>query len=274
MNPARLTGHFIAGGAGPVFVLLREPPGTPKGGVLVVPPFAEEMNKCRRMVTEVGHRLCAQGWVTVLPDLYGTGDSAGEFAEARWATWRDDLSATVAWAATRGVDVSALLAIRLGAALAESLVAMPGGRAFDRTVLWQPVFDGARFLNQFLRLRTAASLMEDRKESVTDLRKRLESGATVEVGGYELPGALARDLENASAPEVCSARLGRVTWMELKRDSEATLPAPSAKMIERTRGAGAEVEVGTFVGEPFWSSTEIVVNPAMVDATARALTGA
>jgi hypothetical protein len=50
---ARLTGHFIAGPKGPIFVLLREPPDASRGCVIVVPPFAEEMNKCRRMVTEV-----------------------------------------------------------------------------------------------------------------------------------------------------------------------------------------------------------------------------
>jgi hypothetical protein len=47
-----------------------------------VPPFAEEMNKSRRMIAEVGRRLEGSGVGMLLVDLFGTGDSEGEFAQA------------------------------------------------------------------------------------------------------------------------------------------------------------------------------------------------
>ena len=54
----------------------------------MVPPFAEEMNKCRPMVTEVALGLAESGIASIVPDLYGTGDSGGDFSEGDWETWQ------------------------------------------------------------------------------------------------------------------------------------------------------------------------------------------
>ena len=97
MRPARISGHFVQSGKGPIFVLRRVPVGPVAGTVLVVPPFAEEMNKCRRIVTEVALGLADRGVATLVPDLHGTGDSAGDFAEADWATWCGNLADAVEW---------------------------------------------------------------------------------------------------------------------------------------------------------------------------------
>ena len=58
MSRRSVSGQFIDGAKGPIFVLAREPAAGVRGCVLVVPPFAEEMNKCRRMVTEVASSAC------------------------------------------------------------------------------------------------------------------------------------------------------------------------------------------------------------------------
>jgi hypothetical protein len=136
-----------------------------------------------------------------------------------------------------------------------------------RTVLWQPVFDGTRFLTQFLRLRTAASLMEDRKESVADLRAQLKAGEAIEVAGYRLSGELANDLDAVAAPERLPAAFGDVSWLEVVRDAESPLPAPAMKLIDQTRAQGGTITSCGLPGEPFWSSTEIVVNRSVVSAT-------
>ena len=85
MNP-----FFLVGGQGTLFAIYYPPAaGVPRrDGVLYVPPFAEEMNKSRRLVALQARRLAAAGFGVLVPDLYGTGDSAGDFAEARWSIWR------------------------------------------------------------------------------------------------------------------------------------------------------------------------------------------
>jgi exosortase A-associated hydrolase 2 len=271
VNPARVSGHFIDGQAGPIHVVLRRPTvGAARGCVLVVPPFAEEMNKCRRMIATVAIELAAQGVSTVMPDLHGTGDSSGDFADASWHVWRGDLARTVAWAQAQGSSVTGVLAIRLGCALAVDCVADGSLAAVERAVLWQPVLNGDRFLMQFLRLRVAASLMQDRKESLGELRAWLQSGRAVGIAGYTLSPALAKELSEVSCDMRLRALAGRLHWMEVVRSADSEVPVATIRLIDLVRAAGRAVQVSKFEGEPFWSSTEIVVNRPMGEATVRA----
>lgn len=273
MSRTNVSGQFIDGTKGSIFVLSRQPIAPAVGCVMVVPPFAEEMNKSRRMVTETALGLAERGIATLVPDVFGTGDSGGDFFDADWVTWQDDVVRTARWSAGRGVPITGILAIRLGCALAASVLAAGVIGPVARTVLWQPVFDGGRFLTQFLRLRTAASLMADRKESIADLRGRLQSGEVVEVAGYGLTAQLAADLDAVVSPGCLPQQFGHVAWMEIIREVEAELPVPSAKLIDQTRSAGGRVDLRLFPGEPFWASTEIVRNREMTHAAVQFLAG-
>jgi exosortase A-associated hydrolase 2 len=268
VNTSSMSGHLLQGGAGCIFVLLRQPPGA-RFGVLVAPPFAEEMNKCRRMVTELASRLTERGLAVVVPDLFGTGDSAGDFSDASWEGWQGDLESVVRWCGERQIDLTGLLAIRSGAALAISTLASGKISPFERTVLWQPVFDGAQAATRFLRLRVAASLGEqDRKETVRDIRRRLACGEVVDVAGYRLTGRLVEDLEGVANPDQLPVGFGRTLWIDVVRDESQSVPSGLTGLIESTRKMGRIVECRAVAGEPYWSSTEIVVNGPVVDASA------
>lgn len=272
MSRARLRAQFLEAPAGRSFVVLRQP--RPAGGaVLVVPPFAEEMNKSRRMIAEVGRRLEQTGVGMLAIDLFGTGDSEGEFAQADWQRWKADVAAAVRWAAAEGAPVRGMLAIRLGCILGGEALA-DIGHSVQRTVLWQPIVSGRRFLEQFLRLRVAASMMGgDSKETVAGLRGRLKSGELLEVAGYEISGTLADQLDAAELQPFLRAHLGALHWMETVRSADTALPVPSTKAIEFARASGVEVTAHPVTGEPFWSSTEIVCLDAMVERTAELLAG-
>lgn len=271
MTSTLVSGHFIDSDRGPIFLLLRQPAAS-AGCVLMVPPFAEEMNKSRRMMSVVALALARAGIASVVVDLFGTGDSSGNFSEADWQTWRSDVVRATQWCGERGLRVTGLLATRLGCSLATALVAAGAMPPVDRTVLWQPVFDGARFLNHFLRLRLAALLAEqDRKETMAELRARLKSGQIVEVAGYELSGRLAGDLEALPRMTALPAELGQIHWMEVVREAGLAVPPPSQQIIDVTRAAGARITCSVFAGEPFWAATEVVENAALVRATVDAL---
>ena len=222
------------------------------------------------MVATTANELAAQGISSVMPDLYGTGDSGGDFVEASWDVWCGDIARTAAWAQAQGHPVTGVLAIRLGCALAVDCVAEGVLAPVERAVLWQPVLDGDRFLMQFLRLRVAASLMEDRKESLGELRESLRGGRALEIAGYTLPPQLATQLSMISCESRLQALATQLHWMEVVRNLGAELPVSSSRPVELARAAGGAVLVSKFEGEPFWSSTEIVVNRAMGEATVRA----
>jgi exosortase A-associated hydrolase 2 len=268
LSPAPIEGHFLGEPGRRIFVLLRPARGTRRGCLLIVPPFAEEMNKTRRMLSDVGDALAQRGFDVVLPDLFGTGDSEGNFEDATWECWRDDLATVSTWCTARGAGVTSLLAVRLGCALASDALRNAAFAPVATTVLWQPVFDGERFMNQFLRLRVAASMMDGGvQESVVSLRDQLNAGRSLEVAGYAMRPALVTGIDAVKAPKCVAADFGRVYWFEVVQDADAGLPPASARIANAVREGASPLATKTFFGEPFWSSTEIVRNETMVTAT-------
>lgn len=271
MSESTLEPAFIDGSRGPLFVLLRRPGHRDTVPcALIVPPFAEEMNKTRPMFTMVARGLAARGVATILPDLFGTGDSAGEFREGDWQTWQDDLLRAATWAEAQGCRVDRLLCVRLGCILGATVAARLPAK-LKRTVFWQPVLDGERFMTQFLRLRVAASMMEDRQETVGGLRERLRGGETLEVAGYELSPTLVTQIADARLAPGLGNTLGQVHWMEIVRGAEGALPAASQQAIEAARHKRCSVESLAIPGEPYWTATEIVCIPTLVERTVSAL---
>jgi exosortase A-associated hydrolase 2 len=268
-----LSGHFLGDPGRRAFVLLREPASAAPGGgsVLVVPPFGEEMNKSRRMIAETSQRLCEAGVTVVLPDLFGTGDSEGEFRDATVERWIEDLSSACRLVESRGQPVRAILAVRLGSALAEAAARAGAVPAVAVSVWWQPVLDGKRHLAQFLRLRVAAGSMRgDDPETVEGLRSRSAAGETIAVAGYELSPALVRGLE-ALATDGLPPQVGALHWIEFVREAGAVPPLPATRFVDRARAAGASAALETVAAEPFWNSSEIVRVPQAIEQTAAVL---
>ena len=102
---------FLEGAQGRLFALSYHPAQlqTHRHGVLIVPPFAEEMNKSRRMLSQQARLLAEDGYLTLLLDLYGTGESDGEFSDASWAGWCEDLMCGYRWLREHGVDSVSVL---------------------------------------------------------------------------------------------------------------------------------------------------------------------
>ena len=268
---AAIDARFLDGPRGKLFGLLRKPQGRAGGPcVLIVPPFAEELNKSRRTFTEVSLALAERGVASLLPDLHGTGDSAGEFRDADWQVWKDELRHAAEWASSEGWGITSMLGMRLGCPLAAEVAASLSS-PLERCVFWQPVLDGERFITQLLRLRVAASMMADQKESVTDLRKRFSSGETLEVAGYEISPTLIAAIDRVRLAESLSERLGRVHWMEIVRDAQSPMSPASERFLKNTLEKMPTLTSEIVCGEPFWTTTEIVTLPDLVSRTAEHL---
>lgn len=269
------TGHYIWRDGRRVFILWRGPEGGARGCVLVVPPFGEEMNKSRRMLTLLAARLAPAGVSVVIPDLLGTGDSDGELSDATLQSWYEDVAAVSAWCAREKSVVTAVLGIRLGCALALSALALGHLPPVATTLLWQPVLDGRRHLTQFLRLRAVGSLGQDReRESVGVLRGRLSAGETLDVVGYSLTPRLASDIDGLCPPTAYDGRCGAIHWMEVTSDPKRELPVASQGFVSLLESTGGRVTVDVVDGEPFWSAVEIVVSTGMLDVSCSALRAA
>jgi exosortase A-associated hydrolase 1/exosortase A-associated hydrolase 2 len=216
--------------------------------------------------------LVEAGFAVVVPDLYGTGDSAGEFVDANWTVWRTDMCRLIEWVRGQGAASISFLGIRLGSLLAAD-VARVLDEGPDRLVFWQPVSDGKQAMNQFLRLNVAAEMMRGGQSSVGSLRESLDQGHLLEVAGYELSPDLVREIDQlkleALVPRTCN-----LCWLEIVARKDKVLPLGSRKKVDELLDRGHRVETATVTGEAFWSTQEITRVPALIDTTTAHLSGA
>jgi exosortase A-associated hydrolase 2 len=261
---------FLEGSKGPIFATHHPAAGTRhrRFGLVYVPPFAEEMNRVRRMAALQARSLAKLGVDVLLLDPFGTGDSAGEFGDARWDTWRDDVGTAIAWLDSRTDTQVGLWGARLGALLAADVAAMQPER-ITRLILWQPVLDGDRYLTQFLRLRVAATMDAGAdRETTKELRARLSRGMPIEIAGYELAPELADSISSRQL-QTCMERLDGlpISWLEVAGQDEAALTPQSQQVVNGLRERGHQLATIAVRGEPFWATQEITLAPNLLQAT-------
>jgi exosortase A-associated hydrolase 2 len=268
---ARAEPFFLESAAGRRFCLFHPPAGPCRGALLYVHPFAEEMNRSRRMAALQARALAAQGYGVLLLDLAGCGDSSGDFNDARWALWKDDLALGAAWLIERLGQPLTLWGLRLGALLAVDY-ARAAGHAVHSLLLWQPVQNGAAFLNQFLRLRVASAMLGDAQgqTSTATLRQALQAGESIEIAGYELAPELAAALD-ALAPLDAMTPPCPVHWFEAVGATGQALPAGTARVGAAWQARGVDVRLRAVHCPPFWTTPEIVESVTWLAATSAAL---
>lgn len=250
--------------------LFHAPAGAPRSKVLYLHPFAEEMNKSRRMVALACRALAEAGHAVLQIDLRGCGDSSADFGNASWTDWQADVGLALAELDRRVPDSVAaplwLWSLRAGALLA----ATDWGRLVNHLV-WQPMTNGKLALQQFLRLKLAAEMASGASKGLMDqLKTELAAGRPVEIAGYRLGSALASGLEAAKfAP---TGTPGRIEWLELSTREDATLTPVSEQAIKAWQNAGWTVRPQIVQGPGFWATSEIELAPALIARTVEALT--
>lgn len=245
--------------------------GGRKRGVVYVHPFGEEMHKARRMAALQSRRLAAEGYAVLQIDLYGCGDSAGDFADTRWEEWVHDVRRAIAWLKQRLDGAVSLWGLRLGATLAAE-VARDRAIGVDHLLLWQPVPAGEQFLSQFLRLRLAGEMLAAGAATTAlhELRRELAQGRSVEIAGYELPAQLASAIATLDLAAMLPA-VQHVHWLEVGAEAGAPLRPASRRVVAAWATGGFPISTAIVPGEPFWSTIEIAECEALLGATLDAI---
>lgn len=243
--------------------LFHAPAAAPRSKILYLHPFAEEMNKSRRMAALACRALAEAGHAVLQIDLRGCGDSSADFGDASWADWQADVRLALTELDRRVPDAPLWLwSLRAGCLLAAADWGRPVNHLF-----WQPMTSGKLALQQFLRLKLAAEMAGGASKGLMDqMKSELAAGGAVEVAGYRLDAALAAGLESAKlAP---AGAVGRVAWLEASTREDAVLLPASEQAIQAWRSAGWAVNAQVVTGPAFWATTEIEVAPALITATA------
>lgn len=265
---------FMKGVRGDCFCLFHHPAGgqPAQGGLLYIHPFAEEMNLSRRMAAAQARAFAAAGYAVLQLDLYGCGDSAGDFGDASWDMWRDDVAAAQAWLAARVAGPAWLWGLRSGCFLAAE-VARHNTLASAQLLFWQPVFSGQQHFNQFLRLSLAADMARGvRAASTGQLAQTLLQGESVEVAGYRLSPALAHGLSLATLDGLDSGT--QVVCLEMSHAADAGISPALTAQLTRWQAAGCRAVASAIEGPAFWQVAESQVCLALLAASQAAVEGA
>ncbi|NML60325.1 hydrolase 2, exosortase A system-associated [Massilia sp. RP-1-19] len=259
---------FLDTGSGPKFSLYHPAHGSCRGALVYVHPFAEEMNKSRRMAALQSRALAESGIAVLQLDLSGCGDSAGDFEDARLALWREDIKAGAAWLSQRLGRPVGMWGLRLGALLALDYARNTPECPY--VLLWQPVQQGSSVLTQFLRLKVASELGGEpgaAGRSTRALRESLREGNVLEIAGYRLHPALADDLDSLEITALADTACP-IHWFEVAGAATSLAPV-SARIVAAIEAAGTAVHLQMVAGPTFWATQEIEEAPELVDATVR-----
>lgn len=236
-----------------------------RGSVLHVHAFAEEMNKSRRVVALQSRALARRGFSVLLVDLYGCGDSDGDFGQADWSLWRDDVMSVAQWWRTESGHVPVLWGLRAGCLL---LCDAARDTESDHFLFWQPQVSGTRVLQQFLRLRAAQAAfasVANPRVTTQSLREMLARGDTVEVAGYSLAPALALGLDASKLS--LPPQAVRAAWMEIVPEDDSGGRALARAQVDAWREDGIDASLHAVRGPAFWETQEIAECEALIQAT-------
>lgn len=241
-----------------------------RGALIYVHPFGDEMNKSRRMAAIQARAFAAIGVGVLQIDLFGCGDSSGEFGDARWNVWKQDLAAARNWLESRVTVPISLWGLRLGGLLALDF-ARDQENAIDKIILWQPVISGESFLTQFLRLRLAHEVLSggegSGKASGTNaMRSSLAKGEMLEVAGYELAPDLAAAIDSLKAAELIVTQ-SPIHWFEIVAEPDRPITPAGAKVASAWKRNEVDLHVHLVPCLPFWATQEISECTGLVSAT-------
>lgn len=260
---------FLAARPGQRFCIYHAPPTNKpcRGGIIYVHPFAEEMNKARRMAALQARALAKLGFGVLQIDLFGCGDSSAELGAARWEIWQDDLSTAWQWLSSRIDAPLHLWGLRLGGLLALDF-ARHLAHPWAGLILWQPVISGQAFLTQFLRLRIANEMLSDGKTqtSTQELRNSLAAGAPLEIAGYELSPALASAIDGLNLAALANVQ-APIHWFEIVPESGRPLPPAAQRIADAWHTDKVDLHIHIVPGEAFWTTQEITECGALLAAT-------
>jgi exosortase A-associated hydrolase 2 len=247
---------FLPMTGGDRLCVFHSPVQLARGAMLFVHGFAEEMNLSRHMVALQARALADAGYAVLQIDLFGCGDSAGDFGDATWSSWIDDVLAAAAWLRSRADAPLWFWGLRAGCLLAVQTAARSGEPC--NFLLWQPVLSGETHWRQFLRIRTAAEAIGGDREDSTQ-------AGSVEVAGYRVAVALSSEL--ALARLDLPKNTERVVVVEVASGQD--LSPALAEWVRSGEENRRDIAAAAVAGAAFWQTPDAPDCAALLEATSR-----
>lgn len=266
--------YFSSNQKTPFFLAHYSPAAGSSGkAVILVPPFAEELNRSKRMYVLCAQRLAGAGLDAYCFDFVGTGDSYGEWGSFSWADWQQNLVDVYEHIRASGVDDISVIALRLAALLVAETVASRQIQ-LSKCLLWDPVEDGEVYVRQLLRLKIAAAMTEEAASLTTkDVLASIEQHGFLEVGGYRITAELLDSIKQTKLTKTIEVLMNssQLHWMVLKNTGQSntvSIPLSVPKALQD------KVILHAVQDTRFWMQQEVTIAPALLQKTSELFTNA
>lgn len=253
-----------------VFAVLHRPGESPSRAIVMCHPLGEEKLWSHRVFVSFAREMAASGFAVLRFDFRGEGDSDRNFEQTDFASRIRDCNLAVDEVRLLNPSVTevTLLGLRLGAAVAAAVAAQRSDVA--RLVMWDPVVDGAAYMQTVLRLNLMYQMALHRKvvENRDALVARLAQGETVNIEGYELTEPLFRQVSEFRLGDVLHRFSGEALIVQINQGDADTKPDLAALAENNPR-----CRVDTVREEPFWKEIRSFYQraPELTGATSRML---
>lgn len=267
-KPDLYRSDFYAMPSGRLFLHIEAAPSS-KSAVVIIPPFAEEMNKSRHLLSAVMRKLAANDISCFMLDNYGTGDSEGDLDSATTAIWRADLQQLLQHLADNGFSQVSVIAVRFGALqlldlLNHGSLALPAAQL----VLWQPMFDVNKFWQQFARIKVAEAMAAGTKISQKDIEQQLNNGESVEIAGYPISPAFYHSVLALNTSLSQSLSQSRLSWFETSQLESIAIPVQKQLQALEQHGPVNFVQLKA---EAYWQTIELASADELIYLTVQQL---
>jgi len=189
MNAIKETHLFFEAGEHRLFGVYYEPKTRRKNlSFLFVHAFGEEKLWAQRVFVNYARKLSADGYGALRFDLFGHGDSEGDFRDATVNGWLRDIGH--AWRTVNdmsgGSGQIGIIGVRLGATL--GIMASESIENVKAVVAWEPIVDGAKYASEIVRSNIAmqSTIFGEIKYNRTALENRMKENMPLNCEGYEI----------------------------------------------------------------------------------------
>jgi uncharacterized protein len=228
--------------------------------ILLCNPFGQEAIRSHRLFKVLADRLCRDGFHVLRFDYFGTGDSAGSDDEVSIAGFIADLLLADEELSRRSACTHrSWIGLRLGATVA-ALASANTAVAPQRTVLWEPVVNGAAYLAELEHAHDVA--LEDaygsRCATDAELKRHFARESGNEALGFPLTQTFRQELNSLSLDSFANARTSIA-------DIFANEPMPESMndLSRRLTARGIEVR-NESIDEPIIWTADEMMNAATV----------
>jgi len=193
--------------------------------VVMCHPLGEEKLWSHRVFVSLARELAAAGIAVLRFDFRGEGDSDRPFERSDFESRIQDtcLAVDTVRALNPTVDKVTLIGLRLGASVAAAAAARRSD--VGRLVLWDPVLDGAAYMQTVLRLNLMFQ-MAIHQRVVTNreaLAAQLAAGGSVNIEGYQLAEPLFAQVSDFRMDQTLQNYAGEIVLVPIIQEE---MPAP------------------------------------------------